>query len=764
MITFKSEEKSLNGPKSKKDRRRKSIKLLLTGVLTLSSLIIVTWLVSTVSFEQILNQLHFWQNIFSSWLALLEGKEPYFLAPTLVFLLLTFIVTKISPWPQTWSRVVIVSILLALTIRYFFWRSLYTVNLSSYLDAAFSLGLLALDILFISSNGFQLYLNLKIKHRHREADQMSAAVLNGSYTPSVNIFIPTYNEPAPILRRAIIGCQALDYQDKKVYLLDDTRRPEIRCLAEELGCEYITRPNNHHAKAGNINHALGKSAGELIAVFDADFVPSKNFLTRTIGFFQNKQIALVQTHQSFYNTDPVSNNLGLANLIPPEVEVFSRYYQLLRDGTETALCYGSSFVARRTSLEEIGGFVVDSISEDYHTGIKLSSQGYKVIYLGESLSAGMAAENMAGHVIQRMRWARGSLQTFFIKANPLTVPKLGLVQRLAHLEGLMQWFYSVFHVLLLLMPLSYLFLGVVPIITTPVEVIYFFLPYYLVQLMAFRWLNYRSRSAVMSGVYSIVLAFPLAITVMQTMLKPFNKGFQVTPKGIKNNRFYFNWQLALPLIILLLGVLLGLGREISLVVNGLGKDISWDISQMNAGIVLSFIWTFYDIFLIAISLLVLVDAPRQDLYESFDLQRVVRIQVNSQIHNKSRIELWGMTQSISEVGAEVTLNKGELTHLGLENTVSVVLEIPEEEITLLGKIINASFNSELPIVQIKFEQVPLPQQRRLVEMLYCRPGRWKRQDSPGELQSMWLLLKVLFRPKVIFERKHKTEAIAVSQV
>jgi cellulose synthase (UDP-forming) len=62
-----------------------------------------------------------------------------------------------------------------------------------------------------------------------------------------------------------------------------------------------------------------------------------------------------------------------------------------------------------------------------------------------------------------------------------------------------------------------------------------------------------------------------------------------------------------------------------------------------------------------------------------------------------------------------------------------------------------------------FEQVTLSQQRRLVEMLFCRPGQWKRQNTPGEFQSLWLLLKILLKPRVLFDRKPKESAIAVSQ-
>jgi cellulose synthase (UDP-forming) len=316
----------------------------------------------------------------------------------------------------------------------------------------------------IFSSSLQLYLNLKIKPRNRDADKMSMEVIEGKYNPSVDIFIPTYNEPEFILRRTILGCQALDYANKKIYLLDDKRRVEMRSLAQELGCEYITRPDNRHAKAGNLNHALPRTSGELIVVFDADFIPTKNFLIRTVGFFQNPQIGIVQTHKSFYNPDPVARNLGLEKVLTEEEEISYRYSQILRDGTDTAMCCGTSFVIRRSALEEVGGFVTDSLSEDYFTGIRLAALGYRVIYLGESLSAGLSAESISDFVAQRLRWARGTLQAFFVKTNPLTIEGLRFLQRLVHFDTALHWFTYLFRIAFLLMPIAYLF-----------TIVYFFL-------------------------------------------------------------------------------------------------------------------------------------------------------------------------------------------------------------------------------------------------------------------------------------------------
>ncbi|WP_264321340.1 glycosyltransferase family 2 protein, partial [Zarconia navalis] len=319
-------------------------------------------------------------------------------------------------------------------------------------------------------------MTIEEKNRHQEADLLSVAVLDGSFQPTVDIFIPTYDEPAVILRRTIIGCQAIHYDRKSIYILDDTRRSEIADLAKELGCEYITRSDNRHAKAGNLNHAIAKTNGDLIIIFDADFIPTQNFIERTAGFFQDRGVGLIQTHQCFYNSDIIARNLGLEEVLPHEFEMYYRQYQLMRDGARSVLCSGSAFMVRRSALEDVGGFVTESLCEDYYTGVSLAAQGYEVIYLDENLSAGLIAESMPAYLSQRQRWARGTLQGLFLGVNPFIIEGLTLRQRICNIEGIMQWFANLIRMIFLLMPLAYYFLGILPLKTTIEEWLFFFLP------------------------------------------------------------------------------------------------------------------------------------------------------------------------------------------------------------------------------------------------------------------------------------------------
>ena len=470
-------------------------------------------------------------------------------------------------------------------------------------------------------------------------------------------------------------------------------------------------------------------------------------------------MALVQTPQSFYNVDPIARNLGLEDILTPEEEVFYRQLQPIKDGAGSVVCSGTSFIVRRQALNDIGGFVTDSLSEDYFTGIRLSAKGYRLVYLDEKLSAGLAAENISAHATQRLRWARGTLQAFFIKSNPLTIPGLNLLQRLAHLEGLLHWFTSIGSVFFLLMPLAYAFLNIIPIKATTNEFLYFFLPYYITQITVFAWLNYRSRSAILSGIYGLVLAFPLAITVIQVMLNPFSKGFKVTPKGTKSDRFNFNWKLALPLLILFAFTAYSLWSNLCACwvaeMNGEYAN-QWDRVK---GLSLGWIWSTYNLVTIGAALLILLDVPKPDLHEWFNLRRTVKITI-PEISSKS---FYGITTSISEVGADISLTQTGIPRLTNKETLDVELTILEENIILSGKITAINTDEDFLKVRIYFEPLNLKQKRQIVTLLFCRPGQWKKKNTPGELVSIWLLFKILLRPKVLFDRNPQINTIKVTQ-
>ena len=241
------------------------------------------------------------------------------------------------------------------------------------------------------------------------------------------------------------------------------------------------------------------------------------------------------------------------------------------------------------------------------------------------------------------------------------------------------------------------------------------------------------------------------------MLRPFGKGFKVTPKGTASDRFYFNWNLALPLVVLFILTAVSLWRNLgmSIMMGAWQTTMLPEIGQQVKGIGLGWLWSAYNLLMIGIALLILLDVPKPSVYEWFNLRRVVRLQIADQT-------VWGITKMISEEGVEVELT--QLLPVAAGEMLPVKLKIVEAQLELAGQITSTGFNDEFPTVQVMFEQINLSQYRRLIEMLYCRPGQWKRQCTPGELSSLLLLFRILLKPRVLFGRNAKVNAIAVSQI
>ena len=253
--------------------------------------------------------------------------------------------------------------------------------------------------IFALFDAFILYLTfLRSSDRRAEADSHEARLraLSPDQLPSVDVYIPTYNEPFEVLEKTITGALCLDYPNVRLWVLDDGRRPWLKAFCEAKGIGYLTRPDNAHAKAGNINHALTKTDGDFVAVFDADFVPQRNFLMRTIGFFDDPRIGIVQVPHAFYNHDPMQANLALRKSMPDDQRFFFEAIMPSRDAWDAAFCCGSNSVTRRAALRCIGDALpTTSITEDMLLSLALLRNGYITRYLCERLAYRPGAGNLA---------------------------------------------------------------------------------------------------------------------------------------------------------------------------------------------------------------------------------------------------------------------------------------------------------------------------------------------------------------------------------
>ncbi|WP_084541177.1 glycosyltransferase [Nocardioides alkalitolerans] len=168
---------------------------------------------------------------------------------------------------------------------------------------------------------------------------------------TVDVFITTYNEPLDLVLDTARAAVAIRYPHQ-TWILDDGNRPEMRDAAAELGIGWITRSPDwagmpRHAKAGNLNNALQATDGEFLLILDADQIPSPDILDRTLGYFDDENVGLVQTPQYFVNV-PESDPLG------SQAPLFYGPIQQGKDGWNAAFFCGSNAVIRREALMQIG--------------------------------------------------------------------------------------------------------------------------------------------------------------------------------------------------------------------------------------------------------------------------------------------------------------------------------------------------------------------------------------------------------------------------
>jgi cellulose synthase (UDP-forming) len=190
----------------------------------------------------------------------------------------------------------------------------------------------------------------------------------------VAVLIPTYNEPREVLLPTVAAAVAIRITHQ-TWILDDGRRPWVAELAASLGVRYATREGNAHAKAGNVNALLPKLDVDVIAIFDADHVARADFLERTLGYFDDPKVALVQTPQDFYNLDSFEHVDRRRGKRFSEQELFYRALSAGRNRWNAAFWCGTNALVRLAALRDVGGVAVDTVTEDIHTTVRMHRRG-----------------------------------------------------------------------------------------------------------------------------------------------------------------------------------------------------------------------------------------------------------------------------------------------------------------------------------------------------------------------------------------------------
>lgn len=453
--------------------------------------------------------------------------------------------------PGAGQRTAIV-LVLAASLVYLVWRIGFTVPTSSVAATVAGVVLLAAEVVgVVQSVLFYVLLWKPYRDRPVPLDRLDRI-------PSVDVFIATYNEPVQTLRLTVAGAAGLRYPGEvNVYLCDDGSRQEVRALADEFGVGYIARTEHPHAKAGNLNHALSVTDGELVVTLDADMIPRANFLEHTVGRFHDPKLAFVQAPQAFFNEDPFQYNLFSGGRLPNEQDYFMRVLQAAKARFNAVMYVGSNTVFRREALDAVGGFATGVITEDMATGMLVQAKGYRSDFVPDVIAAGLAPENLADLLRQRDRWARGNIQAAK-RWNPLRLPGLRFMQRWIYADGVLYWFFGVQKLIYVLAPLVFLTLGVPILDAGLVELSIFWAPFFVASMLSFAIVAQGRRSAIWSHVYELAMAPALAVSALSESLGLRVSRFAVTPKGALQHNRVFHWRIALPHLVLITATVFGI--------------------------------------------------------------------------------------------------------------------------------------------------------------------------------------------------------------
>jgi cellulose synthase/poly-beta-1,6-N-acetylglucosamine synthase-like glycosyltransferase len=251
------------------------------------------------------------------------------------------------------------------------------------------------------------------KHRKKLPQEPSARF---EELPPVTVQLPLYNERY-VVERLIEEVAKIDYPRHllQIQVLDDST-DETHAFAERLVAsyqaagvpiEYLHRTHREGFKAGALQEGLKTATGELIAVFDADFIPPRDFLMRTVHFFTDPQVGTVQTRWSYLNRD---------------FNVLTEIQAILLDGhfvLEHGARYGRGLffnfngtagILRRRMIEDAGGWQHDTLTEDCDLSYRAQLKGWKFVYLPAVDCPSELPVEMHGFQVQQSRWAKGLTQ------------------------------------------------------------------------------------------------------------------------------------------------------------------------------------------------------------------------------------------------------------------------------------------------------------------------------------------------------------------
>jgi len=544
--------------------------------------------------------------------------------------------------------------------------------------------------------------------------------------PHIDVLIPTYNESLDVVRFTVLGALNMDWPADKlhVYLLDDGRRKEFEQFAFDAGVGYRARPDNKHAKAGNINAALKTMNSPLVAIFDCDHVPTRSFLQLTVGWFlRDSRLAVLQTPHHFYSPDPFERNLGQFRTIPNEGELF---YSIVQDGNDfwnAAFFCGSCAVMRREALDDVGGIATETVTEDAHTSLRMQMRGWNSAYINIPQAAGLATERLSSHIGQRIRWARGMIQVLRLD-NPLFAPGLKFAQRVCYFNAMSHFLYAVPRLIFMTAPLIYLLFNHTNIPGYWAAILAYALPHLTLSNVTNSRIQGEHRFSFWNEIYETVLSPYILLPTMMALLNPRMGKFNVTAKGGVVKRDFFDTKIAQPFLVLLAFNFAGLLAAIP-------RFFILDSSRRGT-VLMNVLWCCFNVVILGVCTAV--------AHELRQLRTTVRIKIVSPVVVKlaDGRAVAGETIDISSGGTGIRLR--EAIDLAPQTVVHLAFPVPSIGIDLPAAVVS----SEGSVLRVSYENLSIAEQEVLTIALYSRADAWLGWGAARENDNVLRSLSRIF--------------------
>lgn len=655
---------------------------------------------------------------------------------------------------------------IASTLIYLLWRSFFTLPFGHGTVAMiFGIVLLLSEILGMFEQIIH-FKNMTVLSYPEKPD------VAGMDYPEVDVFIATYNEPVELLFKTVNACVNMQYPEKdkvQIYLCDDGKRREVKKLAKKFKVNYLARTDHSGAKAGNLNHALAHSKGELIVTFDADMIPMSNFLLECVPYFMKDlqeakeieqlygkekrrnragKIGFVQTPQSFYNLDLFQYNLYSEDNIPNEQDYFYLDIQLAKNNTNSVIYGGSNTVISREALEEAGGFVTNVITEDFATGMLIQSKGYQCYAIDKVLASGISPEDIESLIKQRRRWARGCIQTGR-KWSILRRKGLSITQKVSYLVSIAYWYDSIKRFIYVMAPIMYSVFGITVMVANPIALLVIWLPMYLINSKTIKYLSGNIRTLQWTNIYETIM-FPLLLKdVCLEIIGISQTKFSVTRKGNAKVDKMYQLKMAIPHILLTALTVIGTLRTVYVI-----------FQTGNVGISFLLFWLIMNLYNLIMSLFFMLGRKSYRRYERFEIEADCEISAEHEvIHAK--------TCDISEGGFSIVMDYPHF--IDPDKEMKIVIRDRNYVSAVSGKIIQVMRKEGQWRYAFQITKIQESEYRKLLHILHDRVPPLTKQvrENIGFYENIKsnVLKRTVIQlshfnrklPRVMFEQETKDE-------